>query len=862
MRRSRAVRVAVVIGVVGVSIGASVMGSGARHSIASRGVTRGEAESAPGDEFLNERVLTGKRAPSADAFKVVGQQAQQVIAQTAAQDPADANAQWQFQGPTNIDNNGGTHHDGGGRVPDLAVDPRPGHAGTVYVATAGGGVWKTTDAGATFTSVWPSSLPQAMGAIAVDRNGTVWAGTGETNPGGGSITFYGDGIYKSSDGGASWTHLTGLTDPWTIARIVVNPNNPSQVWVAVSGNLFIAGGTRGVYVTNDGGTTWSQSLATPNGTTGASDLAMSQQNPSVLYAAMWDHVRVPDHRTYTGVGSGVWKTTNGGTTWTELTSPATAPPTGLPLDNPGNGRIGLAVAPSDDKYVYVNYANDPNGVFEGWFTSTNGGGLFTHPEPANTNLDVPVTNGSYVYGWWFARTYVDPANPLHVYVTGLCLWSSTDGGQSFPTDDCEPHSDQHAMAWDPNVTNQVYLGDDGGFYTSTTNGAAGSWAPAAYQPWPQFDGLDVSEQDPSRIIGGLQDNGSQRSWNRSGTTVAPNQWNSTYGGDGQQNLINPQNQQIVYSCLQYGNCAVSTDGGNTMNEFDNTPTSLNGDPTGTFTARNVYFTPLAFDPVSPSTVYYAGDVVNVSDDNGSTWRRISQDLGGPSPGTETDPLYAGHYGAVTSISVSKTNTNIVWVGTDSGLVWMTTNAKSSPTMPTWTQVSGLPVRWVSKVLVDPADAQTVYVAFSGYRAGDNNAYVMRTNNGGTSWTNLSNNLPQATVNDLTLVNNRLYAATDTGMYVSDPSSNPVSGPAFLWRQLGSNLPNIAVTAARFTPLNSTLYVSTFGRGVWSLSLAPGPQSDVPEVSSALLLPLFGMGTAGLAGIVMRRQRRRSGGSIA
>jgi hypothetical protein len=341
------------------------------------------------------------------------------------------------------------------------------------------------------------------------------------------------------------------------------------------------------------------------------------------------------------------------------------------------------------------------------------------------------------------------------------------------------------------------------------------------------------------------------------------QWNSINGGDGQDALINPQNQQIVYSCSQYGICSVSTDGGNTSSEFD----AESGNPQSATAARHVYFTPLAFDPTTPSTVYYAGDIVNVSHDDGATWAQISPNLGGSTPGTETDPLYAGHYGAVTTISVSRTNSQVVWVGTDTGLVWKTVNALSSPAMPTWTQVGGLPTRWVSKVLVDPANPQVVFVAFSGYRSGDNLPYIERTNDGGATWTNLSTNLPEATVNDVVLAGSRLVVATDTGVYVSQPGADTETGAPFQWNQLGGNLPNTPATGLRFIPAPvplsavaaqgtaplGTLFVSTFGRGVWSLPLVV-PPTGVPEVRYALLLPATALALVG--GLLGWRRRRR------
>jgi hypothetical protein len=858
-------------------------------------------EAAPDQAYLDERFGPGSPPIAKDAFQVIGKEALGIRARTLASDPSDAGQQWSFDGPTNIDNPHGANgsSDGGGRVTDVAVDPN--HAGTVYIATATGGVWKTTDGGtsaANMTSVWPINLPQAIGAIAVGPDGTVFAGTGETNPGGGSITFYGGGIYRSSDGGTTWTNI-GLTDSWTIGRIVIDPRSTTtgtyRVWVAASGNLFLPGHERGLYVTTNGlantggtddGVNWALSLGPGNDTTGtlttttgAVDLAIGQQHPGTspdtIYAAMWDHQRSRDTWAYTGPGSSVWKTTNGGATWTDLTSPTNALTDGLLADhNTDIGRIGVAVAPSNDSDVYVNYANETEGAQAAFFTSTNGGSTFTEDVQTSADFAANVTAASYVYGWWFAKVFVDPANPLHVFITGLCLWQSTDGASTV-SNDCNVHADQHAMAWDPNIPGQAYLGDDGGFYHSppptggAVSGAIGSFIPAPYEPWTQFDGLDVSEQNPARIIGGLQDNGSQRNWDKNGNPTGTAGWNSVFGGDGQQNLIDPANQDIVFSCLQYGVCQVSTDGGNTGTEFDTTPLSLNQTcTTCTQTTRNAYFTPMAFDPANPSIVYYGGDEINESQNDGSSWSLISSNLGGPNTGTNTDPLYAGHFGAATTIAISQSNDNIVWIGTDSGCIWYTQNALADNASVTWTEVSGpcgttstppatpltsaLPTQFVSKVLIDPTNPQVVFVAFSGYRSGDNTAFVERTNDGGATWTNLSGDLPEVTVNSLALVNGRLYAANDTGVYVSAPGSDVING-TFTWDQLGNNLPGAPATMLRYVPENSTLYVSTFGRGVWSLSLSPSVST--PEVPSVLLLTIGGVGIASAFTVMARRRRR-------
>jgi len=238
---------------------------------------------------------------------------------------------------------------------DVAVDPK--QKGGLFVATSTAGVWHSTDAGATFTAAWPNNITHAMGAIAAASDGTLYAGTGETNPGGGSITYGGDGVYRSTDAGQTWQHV-GLANAGTIGRIAVDPNDPNTICVAVSGNLFLPGGQRGIYVSTDGGDSWKRSFKVPNSTTGAVDVAVDPADSDHLLAALWDHQRTPDRRRYTGMGSGIWETKNGGTSWKRL---GTAQ--GLPAPSDDIGRIGVAFAPSDSSRAYAIYANNASGSF-------------------------------------------------------------------------------------------------------------------------------------------------------------------------------------------------------------------------------------------------------------------------------------------------------------------------------------------------------------------------------------------------------------------------------------------------------------------------------------------------------------------
>lgn len=715
---------------------------------------------APGD-WMSQARQTDAGMSTAEAFERARVQALAVGRQTKADHPRLAAAAWEDRGPSNI----------GGRVVDVVVDPTL--ADTIYIAAASGGLWKSSDAGMTYTSIWPADWPQGMGALAITPDGTLYAGTGEANPGGGSIVFGGSGIYRSRDRGETWENV-GLADSGAIGRIVVDPTDADRIFVAAAGDLFNPGGERGVYLTTDGGDTWDLALAGANDTTGAVDLAIDPSDPDRVFAAMWDHRREPDLRRYGGEGSGLFRTTDGGGNWERLGS-------ALPASGPDVGRIGVAVAPNLPDVVYA-IVNTAAGPFEGFYKSVDGGTTWVKTSAAGDPAGLVFSQSTF--GWWFGRIFVSPINPNHVFVPGVSLVASQDGGLTF-TPHTGPHADQHAMAWDPKVTGRVYLGNDGGMYRHDQGAIApAGWVKATDQPWMQFYSINVSQQDPARLAGGLQDNGCTRSY--------PDDWNSYCGGDGVSTGIDPTDQNFVYGCSQYGNCRRSNDGATTTTAFGQTTSN-----------RRNWQTAITFDPSDTNVMYYVGDVVNRSTDKGATWTAISPPL---STNVGRDGSYP--FGTATTVAVAATDPNRIYVGFDEGTIWKTTDQGVS-----WEQIDPalLPGEWVSRIAVDPADADIVYATFSGFRSGVDDAKVMRSEDGGVTWKDLSGNLPDAPVNDIIVTSNRLLVGTDVGVFRTNKGGKK-------WQRVGTGLPMAAVMDIDYQVATNTVVAGTFGRGIWSVPL--------------------------------------------
>jgi photosystem II stability/assembly factor-like uncharacterized protein len=672
--------------------------------------------------------------------------------------------QWVLCGPTNI----------GGRISDIEMSATS--FDTIYAGIASGGVFKSVDGGLNWFPVFDETFTMSIGDIVLDPTNPniIYVGTGEVNGGGGSVTYGGNGIYKSTDGGISWNHL-GLEATEYISRIIVDPNNPQRIFLGAMGKLFGKNPDRGLYLSTDGGTTWQNKLFISD-STGCVDVAINPLNPDTVYAAMWERIRRPDRRSYGGATCGIYRSTDGGENWTELTN-------GLPNNSPTIGRIGISIAASSPNIIYAIYA-DNIGYFAGVYKSTNYGDSWVRTTDG-------ALNGLYSsFGWWFGNIRVNPGIPNNVFVMGLDVYKTQNGGSSWSYSSGSMHVDQHGMFIHPANPNFIVAGNDGGVYNSTNQGS--SWTKISIMPITQFYTCEVDYQLPNRYYGGTQDNGTIRT-----ITGNLNDWQEIYGGDGFRVLVDPSNNNFVYAESQYGGFVKSTNGGNS---FDYGLNGVSGSD------RFNWNTPYIIDPSNSATLYLGTHRVYKSTNRAVSWIPISPDLtNGPPTGNQV-------YGTITTIASAPSDPNVIYVGTDDGNVWVTLDGGTS-----WTKISNaLPVRWITRVAVDPNDALTAYVTLSGYRYDEYLPHVFKTTNAGVGWIDISSNLPDAPVNvivvdpDSTQI---LYVGTDVGVFVSDSSGNN-------WNYLGDNLPNSPITDLVLHNPTRTLIAATYGRSMYSIDLTP------------------------------------------
>ncbi len=664
---------------------------------------------------------------------------------------------------------------------------------TIYVGTAGGGIWKTTNAGASFKPIFDKYC-QSIGAVAVDQQNPkiIFAGTGESNMR--NSVSIGNGLYRSTDGGDNWTKI-GLDSTEHIAEIAINPRNSNEIYVAAPGPLWSDSKHRGLYKSEDGGKTWKQVLYVSD-KAGAADVAIDPQNPNVVYASTWEFRRKPYAFNSGGTGSGIWKSLDGGKNWRRIQS-------GLPQGL--IGRVALAMAPSAPQNLVAIAELENNKT--GLYISDNGGELWKAQSASFNVVSRP---------FYFACIEIDPKDPKRVYRPALSFSYSNDGGYSFAEASSEGgwvHSDHHALWINPNATNELWLGTDGGVYLSLDKGA--TWSFKGNLPVGQFYHVAVDNAEPYRIYGGLQDNGSWVAPSAAPGGVSNAVWQDIYGGDGFWTVPDAKDRNICYAEYQGGNMARInlTNGKSVAIQPQKGP--------GEDDLRWNWNTPLYVGPAS-SALYTGSQYVYRSTDQGRNWTRISPDLTTndkakqkqeESGGLSADNTSAENHCTVFTIAESPLDANLIWAGTDDGNLQYTADGGK-----TWVNVSanyaaaGIPRQtWVSSVEPSRFDRNVVYATFDNHMYGDHKTYVARSTDMGKTWQLLQGGEPiegfaHKIKEDL---QNRdlLFLGTEMGLYCS------VNGGTE-WFRMKNNIPwYVPVRDIAIHPTKHDLVLGTHGRGV-------------------------------------------------
>lgn len=688
----------------------------------------------------------------------------------------------------------------GGRFSD--VEWHPTNASVIYAGAANGGVFKSTDAGVTFAPIADDALhPLNIGDLAIDRlnPSTIFVGTGEAN--GGHNNFAGGGVYRSTDAGASWTFV-GLGQSVSIGRIVVDPTNSQRVFVAAQGSYFGPSAERGIYRSTNGGTSWTRVLFVSD-TTAATDVVIDPSNPNRMLAAMWERVRMPNRSHLSGPTSGIWRSLDGGSTWSLL-----GPATGLPnAATQPVGRIGLALCPANPSIAFALINDGANPI--GLWRSTNFGTNW-----ADRDADDEIAAGAGGFSWYFGQVRVATNDCNRVYAMDVTFFRSDDGGLTFPVKygygNPWLHVDHHALAFHPSNPDAMIQGNDGGLNLSSDRGT--SWSKVAGLPVNQFYEIGLDPSDPARLYGGTQDNGTLRT-----LTGATDDWQNILGGDGFYVSVDPRDGDVIYAESQFGNLFKSYNGGAGWDPAQ--PPLLASD-------RLNWSTPVELDPWNPDVVYYGSQRLWRSVDGASSWAPVSGDL--------TDWVPGARLGTITTIGVSPADSTLLWLGTDDGNVWRGEREGGSYA---WYDVTTptLPQRWVTRVVPHPTDPSSAWVTFNGLKWQESQSHVFATTDGGATWNDLSSNLPEIPVNALTVDPGnaqKLFVGTDLGAYVSNNGGGS-------WSYLDPALPIVSVYDLAIHPTARYLAIGTHGRSMYTVDLGPVTAvGDPMPVASARLAPSY------------------------
>lgn len=720
------------------------------------------------------------------------------------------NTGWQFLGPLNIS----------GRMTDVAVVRPKGKYYTIYVAGASGGVWKTENEGTTWHPVFEHLPSASIGDIAIDPSNqdTVWVGTGEANIFRSSQA--GIGVFKSLDGGISWAHM-GLAGTHTISRIVIHPKDPECVYVAASGHEWTDNPERGVYKTSDGGKSWEKVLYIDE-KTGAIDLVMDPVDTDCLYAATWQRKRKKwnDPRNETGYrGSGIHKTLDAGKSWEPLTR-------GLPPAE-CRGRIGIDISQSNPRVLYAfvdnyevvgqwdeeetdSYGRPKEGIIKGAtvFRSDDRGENWRQVSQDNDYM----RNLSATYGWVFGQIRVDPVHEDRIYVMGLELNVSDDGGKTF-RQLRGMHVDHHGLWIDPDNPDYLVNVNDGGVVISYDGGK--NWKTFTRNlPLVQFFTVNYDMGTPFQVYGSIQDHGSYRGkvdLGRGRLQIPAVDWEEAPGGEGSNHAIDPADPDLVYSAGFYGSLT-RTDLKSGV-EKDILPRVVQGEAK----LRGQWLAPFILSPHNPGIVYHGMNCLFRSLNRGDSWEKISPDL---SYG-EKDKLGDIPFQTIFSISESPLKFGLIYAGTDDGRAHVTQNGGMD-----WEEISdGLMARkWISRIVASAYDPGTVYLAQNGKRDDDFTPYLWKSTNFGRNWENMVNNIPSGPINVIRedpVNRNVLYVGTDLGVYVSINGGRE-------WHTLAKNLPTTYVHDLAVHPRDRILVCATHGRGMYALDVSH-IQQLTPEI---------------------------------
>ncbi len=663
---------------------------------------------------------------------------------------------------------------------------------TFYFGATGGGVWKTTDGGSNWKNISDKFFGSTIGAVAVapsDEN-ILYVGEGE-NTMRGNVSEGLGGMWRSDDGGRTWRNL-GLKDARHIIRIVVHPRDPNTVWLAVMGHLFGPNEERGVYKTTDGGKTWKRTLFV-NNQTGASDLVMEAGNPSVLYAGTWRLIRTPYSLESGGEGSGLWKSVDGGETWTSL-----ATKKGLPKGT--WGIVGVAVAPSNSDKLYALVENSAGGLF----TSNDGGESWSL-----TSSD----NNIRQRAWYYSKVFVDPKNENTVYCPNVNFMVSRDGGKNF-TSLRTPHGDHHDLWIDPEDPKRMVVADDGGAQVSFDAGQ--NWSSYDNQPTSQIYRVSTDNSFPYRILGAQQDNSTIRIKHRTyGSAITADDWDVTAGSESGYVVADPSNPDIVYGG-NYGGYLSRLDHKTGENRAISVwPDNPMGAGADVQKYRFQWNFPIFFSPHNPKRLYTAGNALFVTENEGASWEQISPDLttndkakqvssGGPITKDNTSVEY---YCTIFTATESWVEKDLLWAGSDDGVLSVSKDAGKS-----WENVTPKDCpKWMmwNCIDVDPFKKGAAYVVGTRYKSDDFAPYIYKTEDYGKTWKLITNGIDKLHFTRTMRADRKraglLYAGTEYGMYISyDDGAN--------WRKFQLNLPIVPITD--LTIKDNDLIVATQGRAFW------------------------------------------------